>query len=116
MVVSLASGWVTTPENVPATNSGKFADYDDAITITASQGTITDHGDGTWSWAQTGDETNSGTVTITATNADGNTVTSTFGVAFTDVAPTVVSLTHASITTPENVPATNSGVFADYDD
>ena len=41
---------------MPATNSGVFHDYDDSMTIAASQGTITDHGDGTWSWTQTGDE------------------------------------------------------------
>src|SRR5438105_4882644 len=114
-VVSLASSAVTTAENVPATNSGKFADYDDSLTITASQGTLTDNGDGTWSWTQTGDESDSGTVTVTAKNADGNSVSTTFTVAFTDVAPTFVSQASGAISTAENVPATNSGKFADYD-
>ena len=64
-VVSLTSSSVTTPENMPANNSGSFADYDDPMTITASQGTLVDNGNGSWSWSQTGDEINSGTVTIT---------------------------------------------------
>src|SRR5207248_6948759 len=31
-------------------------DYDDSMTITASQGVLTDNHDGTWSWTQTGEE------------------------------------------------------------
>jgi hypothetical protein len=115
-VTSIASTAITTPENVPATNSGVFSDYDDAMTIKASQGSLTDNGDGTWSWTQTGDETDSGTVTVTATNSDGNAVSTSFAVTFTDVAPTVTSIASTSVSTPENVPATNSGVFSDYDD
>src|SRR5205807_2993008 len=83
--VTLASGALSTAESVPETNSGKFADYDDSLTITASQGTLTDNGDGTWSWTQTGNESDSGTVTVTAKNADGNSVSTPFTVAFTDV-------------------------------
>src|SRR5437868_10466476 len=36
-------------------------------------------------------------------NADNSTASSSFAVTFTDVAPTVVSLAHDSISTPENV-------------
>ena len=115
-MVSLASSAVTTPENVPATNSGVFADYDDTMTITASRAGLVDNHDGTWTFSQLGDETDNGTVTVTATNADGSSVSTSFTVAFTDVAPTVVSLASSAVTTPENVPATNSGTFADYDD
>jgi hypothetical protein len=114
--VSQAHDSITTAENVAATNSGRFADYDDTLTITASQGTLVDHGDGTWSWNQTGDETNSGAVTVTATNADGKKASTTFSVTFTDVAPTFVSQVHNYISTPENTSATNSGTFTDYDD
>src|SRR5258708_1068201 len=102
--------------SVEGTTSVVFSDYDDTMTIAASQGTLTDNGDGTWSWTQTGDETDSGTVTVTATNADGNATSTTFSVTFTDVAPVFVSQAADSITTPENVGATNSGVFSDYDD
>src|SRR5438105_4190027 len=115
-VVSLASSAVTTAENVPATNSGSFADYDDSMTITASRPGVRESGDGSWTFTQTGDESDNGTVTVTAPNADGSSISTSFTVAFTDVAPTVVSLASSAVTTPENVPATNSGSFADYDD
>src|SRR5206468_2305659 len=89
--VSAASSAVSAPENLPATNSGAFGDYDDAVTITASSGTVTQSGrqSGTWSWSGTGDEDSPYSVTITATNSDGCFSTTSFGVSFTDVAPTV---------------------------
>src|SRR5204862_6736033 len=64
---------VSAPENTLAANSGTFGDYDDAVTITASSGTVSQSGTqvGTWSWSGTGDEETPYTVTITATNADG---------------------------------------------
>src|SRR6202023_186568 len=106
--VPQAPASITTPETVPATNSGSFADYDDAMTITASQGTLTDNHDGTWTWSGTGDESSPYTVTITAKNVDGSTVSTSFGVSFTDVAPTVKSLLSSAVSAPENLPATNS--------
>src|SRR5438105_4823711 len=115
-VVSLASSAVTTAENVPATNSGSFADYDDSMTITASRPGLVDNGDGTWTFTQTGDESDNGTVTVTATNADGSSVSTSFTVAFTDVAPTVVSLASSAVTTAEKVGATTSSGGAEYDD
>jgi hypothetical protein len=91
--VSQAQDTITTPENVPATNSGVFSDYDESMTITASQGTLSDNGNGTWSWTQTGDGSESGTVTITATNTDGSSTSATFSVTFTDAALTAGTLT-----------------------
>jgi hypothetical protein len=72
----------TTQGGVPATNSGVFSDYDDTIAISASQGTLTDHHDGTWNWSQDGTTSDSGTVTVTATNTDGATASTTFTVTF----------------------------------
>src|SRR6185295_15530173 len=71
--VSADHASVTAPENASAHNTGTFGDYDDAVTITASSGTISQTGSqsGTWSWSGTGDEDTPYTVTITATNADG---------------------------------------------
>src|SRR5207302_754386 len=115
-VKALASTAVTAPENVPATNSGSFADYDDTLTIKADKGALTDNGDGTWTWSGTGDESSPYTVLLTATNADGNTVSTAFDVSFTDVAPTVKALASTAVTAPENTAATNSGSFTDYDD
>src|SRR5204862_496394 len=72
--VTETSTAVSTAENVTATNSGSFGDYDDAVTLSASQGTVTHNTPfRSWSWSQLAEESASGTVTITATNAD-NTV------------------------------------------
>jgi hypothetical protein len=79
------SSSVTVNENTTASNSGSWSDYDDTVTLTASQGTIVQNSNGTWSWSQTADDTASGTVTIKATNADGATATVNFRVTFTDL-------------------------------
>jgi hypothetical protein len=76
---------VTVNENTTASKSGTWSDYDDTVTLKASQGTIVQNSNGTWSWSQTADDTASGTVTITATNADGATATVNFSVTFTDL-------------------------------
>jgi hypothetical protein len=80
--VSQAQNAITTTQGVAATNSGVFSDFDDALTIMASQGTLTDHHDGTWDWSQNGTPADSGTVTVTATSADGPSVSTTFSVTF----------------------------------
>jgi hypothetical protein len=79
---------VSAAENAAAANTGTFADYDDAVTMTASQGTVTKSGNttGTWSWSQSGLEEGSYTVTITATNADGAAASTSFAVTVTDPA------------------------------
>src|SRR4029077_18543599 len=89
---------VSAAENASAHNTGTFGDYDDAVTITASSGSVSQTGSqsGTWSWSGTGDEDAPYTVTITATNVDGSTSTTSFDVSFTDVAPTV-SADHSSV-------------------
>jgi hypothetical protein len=75
---------VTAPSNMAATNAGTFADFDDAVTITASQGNIINQSagnSGSWSWSQSGLPVGGPyTVTITATNADGLTATTSFTV------------------------------------
>jgi hypothetical protein len=112
---------VSAPENLPATNTGTFTpDFDGIVTFSASTGTVTqDNVHHTWSWSGTGDENSPYPVTITMTtaNADGSTgiATTTFGVSFTDVAPTV-SATRSLVTAPPNGTATNTGTYADFDD
>jgi hypothetical protein len=115
--VSAVSGVVVAPENVAATNSGSFSDYDAAVTISASTGTVTQSGSqsGTWSWSGTGDELSPYTVTITATNADGSQSTTSFNVSFTDVAP-AVAVTSSPTSLAENATASASGTFSDFDD
>ncbi len=113
--VAANSHSVSAAENTAAANTGTFADYDDAVTLAVSSGSITQNADGSWSWSGTGDEDQPYVVAITATNADGSTATTNFAVSFTDVAPTVAAGS-PSVSAAENAEATNSGTFADYDD
>jgi hypothetical protein len=113
--VSANHSAVSAAENTAATNAGSFADFDDAVTLKASTGSITQNANGTWSWSGTGDELTPYTVTVTATNADSSTATTTFGVSFTDTAPGV-SADNAAVTAAANTTATNTGTFTDYDD
>ncbi|MGE3243617.1 MAG: hypothetical protein AB7G28_25175, partial [Pirellulales bacterium] len=64
---------VVVNEGESAANSGTFADFSgDKIALTASIGTVTDNGDGTWSWSfhATSAAIDTGPVTITATDSD----------------------------------------------
>src|SRR5207248_5772710 len=81
-----ASALVRCPEFSRVLSRSTFADYDEAVTITASQGTISQSGSqsGTWSWSQWGLDEGSYTVTITATNADGATASASFTFTVTD--------------------------------
>ena len=112
--VAANSPSVTAPELTAVGNTGTFSDVDDAVTITASTGSVSQVGSqsGTWSWTGTApDESAPYTVTITATNADGSTATATFDVSFTDAAPTVAA-DNASVSAAENAatfPPTRSG-------
>src|SRR5205085_7745796 len=101
--VAADSGSVSVPENTAATNTGTFSDFDDAVTITASTGSVSQVGShsGTWSWSGSGDESSPYSVTITATNADGTTSTTSFAVSFSDVAPSVAA-DSGSVSVPEN--------------
>src|SRR4029077_17518240 len=88
-------------ENAAASNTGTWSDCDDTVTLRASSGIVTQNSNGTWSWSGTGDEKTPYTVTITATNADSSTSSTSFGVSFTDVAPTVAAA-HAAVSAAEN--------------
>jgi hypothetical protein len=113
--VAVDFGAVSAAENVSATNTGTWSDYDDAVMLSASTGTLAQNDDGTWSWSGTGDEDAPYSVTITATNADGSISTTSFAVSFTDVSPTVAA-DSPIVTSNEGQNATSTGVFADYDD
>jgi hypothetical protein len=81
---------VTAGEAAGAANTGTFGDYDDAVSITPSVGAVTQSGSqsGIWSWSGSFDDNGDYPVTITATNADGSTATTSFTVHVTNVAPT----------------------------
>ena len=102
--VSANQSSVTQPEYTAVSNSGTFADVDDAVTISTDVGTVSQVGgqSGSWSWSGTvPDESSPYTVTITATNADQSVSSTSFSVQGSDVAPTV-SANQASVTQPEN--------------
>src|SRR5260370_7954501 len=63
---------VSAAENVAATNTGTFADFDQAVTITASSGMVTQSGSqsGTWGWSATAAHAPPYSVTITATHTN----------------------------------------------
>jgi CSLREA domain-containing protein len=74
---------VSAADNTLGSNTGTFGDLDDSVIITASIGGIAqDNRKGTWSWFGTGDHLHPFNVTITATNADGSTAATSFGVSF----------------------------------
>jgi hypothetical protein len=106
---------VSAPENAPATDTGTFSDFDDAVTITASSGDVTQTGSlsGTWAWSGTGDEGHPYTVTVTATNADGSTAATSFQVSFTGVTPSVAA-DQPSVSAPPSTTATNTGTYSLY--
>ncbi len=64
----------TADQGAPASITGTYDDRDaDPVTLTASQGTVTDTGGGTWKWEHTvGNEETSKYVYITATDSKGN--------------------------------------------
>lgn len=64
---------VTVTEGGTATNSGAWSG--DNVNLSASVGSVVKNADGTWNWSLATDDgpTQSQTVTITATNADGST-------------------------------------------
>lgn len=88
---------VTVNEGTTATNTGTVGDADgDAVSLSASLGSVVNNGDGTWSWsyATTDGPAQSQTVTISATDGKVVTpVTTTFSLTVNNVAPTIASLT-----------------------
>ena len=84
---------VTVAEGSTATNTGTFSDPEgDPVTLSASRGTVTDTGGGTWSWSfGTNDgPTQSGPVTITATDDKAESGSVTFALTVNNVPPSVV--------------------------
>lgn len=78
------------------TTTGSFTDVAaDAITITKQDGagTVTDNGDGTWSWSLTTTDDAAGRVTVEADDGDGGVATSTFSYAAGNVTPVLSALT-----------------------
>lgn len=88
-IVTVADAAVTTPEGTVAGNTGSVSDADgDIVTLTSSVGSVTNNGDGTWTWSNAApDGPDAYVVTIDADDGNGGTDSTTFSVAVTNVAP-----------------------------
>ncbi|MCA9200005.1 MAG: PKD domain-containing protein, partial [Planctomycetales bacterium] len=82
---------VTISEGSTATNTGTFSDpgTNDTVLLSASEGQIVDNGNGTWGWSllTTDGPSESRTITITATDDDRGTSSSTFDLLVNNVVP-----------------------------
>jgi hypothetical protein len=88
--VAALNSTVTVSEGTLANNAGTYYDPGaDTIQLTASVGTVVNHGDGTWAWSHTPTDgpAQSQTITITATDQDGGIGTTTFGLVVNNGAP-----------------------------
>ena len=77
--------------------SGAFTDLDGNDTLTiqsdATEGTFTDHGDGTWSWSlPTTDDVTGGTITVTASDGEHTDATDTFDYSAANAPPILGAL------------------------
>jgi extracellular elastinolytic metalloproteinase len=95
--VSPDSDAVSAAENSPAINTGTWSDYDDAVTLSASIGTLIQNGDGTWIWSNTYDDDGTYTTIVTAQNTNGSITTTSFEVSVANVAPTLTISGAASV-------------------
>lgn len=101
---------VITNEGTAATNTGTLK-Y--ASTIAASSGTVVDNGNGTWSWSGAApDGPNLSSVTVTVTDSDGLTASTTFSVETLNVAP-LLTVNSPSVAADEGGVASNSGQISD---
>lgn len=91
-IIAADNSSVTVSEGQTAGNTGTFSDPNgDPVTLSASVGTVTNTGGGTWSWSfPTNDGPTQGqNVTITATDDKGDSAQVTFPLTVNNVAPSV---------------------------
>ena len=108
---------VTVDEGQSATNSGTYSDAgQDAVTISASVGTIVDNGDGTWDWSldNVNGPTDTQTVVITVEDEDTATDTVSFDLVAVNLAPEI-SVSATDVIVNEGELATVGGTYADLD-
>ncbi|MEZ5943913.1 MAG: FG-GAP-like repeat-containing protein [Planctomycetaceae bacterium] len=116
-VISVDAASVTVNEGAAAFMTGMISDAGmDTVTLSASIGTVSDNGDGTWTWLF---DTNDGpddsqTVTITAVDSDGADVETSFELIVNNVGP-VLSFNASSLLLFEGETATKSGTISDID-
>ncbi len=89
---------VTVVEGTEATNSGHFGEVlIDLAMLEASLGTVTDQGDGTWSWSYLAPDDVTTPVTITATDDDGRSSSVTFELTVVNVNPTAMPVNNGPV-------------------
>jgi Ca2+-binding RTX toxin-like protein len=112
--VDVDNASVTVNEGQTAANSGTYGDVPaDTVSVTASIGNVTFSSGGVWNWSYaTADNAPAQTVTITATDEDGGSSSTTFSLTVDNVNPTL-TVDNASVTVNEGQTATNSGTFGD---
>jgi hypothetical protein len=80
-------------EGSALTTSGAFTDADGNSTLTITKvsgaGTVSDNGDGTWSWSHSTTDDASGSVVVQAADGEHTAATETFNWTASNVAPTV---------------------------
>jgi hypothetical protein len=98
------------------TTLGSFTDPDaDPLSIGGSgAGTITDHGDGTWSWHFVPSTDGTGSVSVTASDGHGGSATDTFTWTAANAAPAVADAA-ADVSGDEGDTLTADGSFTDPD-
>ncbi|MEI8412686.1 MULTISPECIES: PxKF domain-containing protein [unclassified Kribbella] len=88
-------------EGSALTTAGAFTDADGNQTLTISKvsgaGTVTDHGDGTWSWSHSTTDDATGSVVVQASDGEHAAATETFDWTASNVAPTVGPVTATRI-------------------
>jgi hypothetical protein len=96
--------------------TGAFTDADGNHTLTISKvsgaGTVTDNGDGTWSWSHSTTDDANGSVVVQASDGEHTAASETFNWTASNVAPTVgpVTATHTSACAVSlNAPFTDPG-------
>jgi FtsP/CotA-like multicopper oxidase with cupredoxin domain len=96
--------------------TGTYMDPDgDAVTLNASAGTIVDEGGGIWSWSHTADGPTT-TISITATDPNGNQGQTAFLVESTNIAPTVTIDPNQILAIDEGDPLNVAATFVDPGD
>ena len=119
IAVNGAPATVTVTEGDTASIAGTYVEPgpSDAVTLTASVGTIVDNGDDTWSWSLiTTDGTDqTQTVTVTITDSEGTQGTATFDLVVNNAAPTI-ALAATNLVTDEGATAANTITITDPGD
>ena len=90
--VAATAASVSVNESETAANTGTFSDPGmDDVALSASVGSITDNGDGTWSWSYTPQDDSNAPTSVTITASDGvEEVTTTFDLSVNNLAPTAM--------------------------